>query len=251
MDDAWRRYAAELVGTFVLVFCGIGTAVLAGEVVGNLGVGLAFGLALLAMVYVIGPVSGCHINPAVTLGLLLNRKITARHAAWYAVAQVIGAVLAAGLVWLVARDAPGGYDPGTAGFASNGYGDHSPGGYGLTAALIVETALTAVLVLTVLGATHRAAPVGFAGIAIGLVLVMLHLVSIPVTNTSLNPARSIGTAVYVGDWALSQLWVFIVAPLAGAVLAAGIFRLIEEPEEPITATEAERALPGEQAERAA
>lgn len=251
MDDAWRRYAAELVGTFVLVFGGIGTAVLAGEVVGNLGVGLAFGLSLLAMIYVIGPVSGCHINPAVTLGLLLNRKIAVQHAAWYAVAQVIGAVLAAGLVWLVAQDAPGGYDPGSAGLASNGYDDHSPGGYGLLAALVVETALTAVLVLTVLGATHKAAPVGFAGIAIGLVLTMLHLVSIPVTNTSLNPARSIGTAVYVGDWALSQLWLFIVAPLAGAVIAAGVFRLIEESEEPITAAEAERALPGEQVERAA
>ena len=251
MRDDSRRYVAELVGTFVLVFGGVGTAVLAGEAVGALGVALAFGLALLAMVYVVGPISGCHLNPAVTLGLVLGRKIAARSAVGYVVAQVAGAILAVALIWLIAQDAPGGYDPGMEGLGANGYAAHSPGGYGLLAALAVETALTAVLVLTVLGATNRAVPVGFAGLAIGLVLALIHLVSIPVTNTSVNPARSIGPAVFVGDWALRQLWVFVVAPLAGAVIAAAVYRSTHGTEETISAAEAERALPGQQAERSA
>ncbi len=251
MNEESRRYVAELVGTFVLVFGGVGTAVLAGGEVGELGVSLAFGLALLAMVYVIGPVSGCHINPAVTLGLLLSRKIELRAAIGYAVAQVVGAVLAAGLIWIIAEDAPGGYDLGASGLGANGYDSHSPAGYGLLAALIIEIALTAFLILTVLGATHRAAPVGFAGIAIGLVLTLIHLVSIPITNTSVNPARSIGPAVFVGDWALRQLWLFIVAPLIGAIIAAALYHVIHptEGDEVISAAEAERALPHEQAER--
>ncbi len=249
MDALQRPYIAELVGTFVLVLGGVGAAVLSGERIGALGVAFAFGLALLAMVYTVGPISGCHLNPAVTLGLLLQGKIAARPAAGYAVTQVIGAVLAAGLVWAIAQDIPGGYDPGTAGLGANGYGDHSPDGYGLLAALLTETLLTAFLVLTVLGATDRAAPVGFAGLAIGLVLTLIHLVSIPVTNTSVNPARSIGPALFVGGWALEQLWVFIVAPLAGAVLAAGVYRVLQPREQPLTAAEAERALPFEQAER--
>ena len=249
MGEDARRYVAELIGTFVLVFGGVGTAIFAGEVVGPLGVALAFGLALLAMVYAIGPVSGCHINPAVTLGLVLTGKVPASRAGGYVVAQVAGAILAAALIWLIAGDMPGGYDLETGGLGSNGYDDHSPNGYGLLAALVAETVLTAFLVYTVLGATHRAAPVGFAGLAIGLVLTLIHLVSIPITNTSVNPARSIGTAVFVRDWALSQLWVFIVAPLVGAALAAVLFRLTHEAEDDITAAEAERALPDEQAER--
>jgi aquaporin Z len=251
MSDDMRRYAAELIGTFVLVFGGIGTAVLAGERVGALGVALAFGLALLVMVYAIGPVSGCHINPAVTLGLLLTGKTTPQRAVGYVIAQIIGAIAAAAVVWLIARDIPGGYDLATGGLGANGYDDHSPNGYGLLAALIIETVLTAFLVYTVLGATHRAAPVGFAGLAIGLVLTLIHLVSIPVTNTSVNPARSIGPAIFVRDWALSQLWVFIVAPLVGAAIAAALFRITHEAEGDITAAEAERALPREQAEREA
>lgn len=249
MGTESRKYIAEMIGTFVLVFGGIGTAVIAGEAVGALGVSIAFGLSLLAMVYAIGPISGCHINPAVTLGLLLTGKIGSRSAAGYVVAQVIGAIVAAGVLLLVARDLPGGYDAGAMGLGANGYDDHSPNGYGPLAALIVEVVLTAFLVLTVLGATHRAAPVGFAGIPIGLVLTLIHLVSIPVTNTSVNPARSIGPAVYVGDWALSQLWVFIIAPLAGAVLAVALYRLTHPSDDELTAAEAERALPEERRQR--
>jgi aquaporin Z len=249
MDAHLKRYTAEMIGTFVLVFGGVGSAVLAGEHIGALGVAIAFGLALLAMAYAIGPISGCHINPAVTLGMLLSGKIEARSAGAYMVAQSVGAVIAAAAIWIIARDVAGGYDLSTAGLGANGYDDHSPGGYGLTAALLVEVILTAFLVLTVLGTTARQAPVGFAGLAIGLVLTLIHLVSIPVTNTSVNPARSLGPAVFVGDWALSQLWVFIVAPLAGAILAVGIWRLLDSPEDEQTVTEAQRALPSEQAER--
>lgn len=226
-----RKYIAELIGTFVLVFGVVGTAVIAGDAVGAPGVAFAFGLALLVMVYVIGSVSGCHINPAVTLGLFLTRKIEAKLAVGYVVAQVIGAILAALLIWVVARDVPGGYNLTEMGLGSNGYDEHSPSGFGLVAAFAVEITLTAFLVLTVLGATHRSAPVGFAGVAIGLVLTLIHLVSIPVTNTSVNPARSIGPAIIVRDWALNQLWVFIVAPLIGAVVGVVLYRLIHDDED--------------------
>lgn len=198
MQEDVRRYIAELVGTFVLVFGGVGSAVLAGDKIGTLGVALAFGLSLLAMVYAIGPVSGCHINPAVTVGALVARKFPPRLAAGYIVAQIVGAVLAAGVLLLVAKGIAGGYDPAVVGFGANGYDDHSPNHYGLAAAFIVEVVLTAFLVLTVLGATDVAAPVGFAGLPIGLVLTLIHLVGIPVTNTSVNPARSIGPALFVG-----------------------------------------------------
>lgn len=244
-----KRYTAELVGTFVLVFGGCGSAVLAGEKIGFLGVSLAFGLSLLAMVYTIGPISGCHINPAVTVGLLFSKKLDARYAAGYLVAQVIGAVVAAGVLLLIAKGLPTGYDPSVAGFAANGYGAHSPTGYGLGAALLVEVVLTALLVLTVLGATDLTAPVGFAGIPIGLVLTLIHLVGIPVTNTSVNPARSIGPALFVGGWALEQLWLFIVAPLIGSLLAVGVYVAIRQPEVLITARQAEQALESQQAER--
>jgi aquaporin Z len=249
MSDDLRRYIAELVGTFVLVFGGVGTAVFAGETVGALGVAIAFGLALLAMVYAIGPISGCHINPAVTLGLLLTRKIAPARAGGYVVAQVAGGIIAAALIWAVAQDTPAGYDLQSAGLGANGYDDHSPGGYGLLSALIAEVVLTAFLVFTVLGATNRAAPVGFAGLAIGLVLTLIHLVGIPITNTSVNPARSIGPAIFVRDWALSQLWVFIAAPLAGAVVAVAIYTLTHPIDDEITAAEAERALPSQRMER--
>jgi aquaporin Z len=245
-----QRYIAELFGTFVLVFGGVGSAVLAGEGIGTLGISLAFGLSLLAMVYVIGPTSGCHINPAVTLGLYMARRMEGKDVPGYMIAQILGAILAAAVLLLIARGAPGGYDPGMAGFAANGFGEHSPGGYGLGAAMITETVLTAVLVLTVLGATDRRAPVGFAGIAIGLVLTLIHLVGIPVTNTSVNPARSIGPAIFVGDWALSQLWLFLLAPALGALIAVGIYLVIRQPEEQIEAREAEKALDSQIAERA-
>lgn len=244
-----NRYVAELVGTFVLVIGGVGSAVLAGDKIGFLGVSFAFGLSLLAMVYAIGPISGCHINPAVTVGLLLSKKFAAREAAGYIGAQIVGAILGAAIVWLIASGAPGGYDPAVKGLAANGYDAHSPGGYGLVAAFVAEVVLTAFLVLTVLGATDVKAPVGFAGIPIGLVLTLIHLVGIPVTNTSVNPARSIGPAVLVGGWALGQLWLFIVAPLIGAGVAAAVYLAMRAPVPLITATEAEQALPGQQVER--
>ena len=224
-----KKYAAELVGTFVLVFGGVGSAVLAGTHIGFAGVAFAFGLSLLAMAYAIGPISGCHINPAVTLGILIARKIGVKDAVLYMVAQVIGAIVAAALLLFVAQGAAGGYDPHAAGFGANGYGMHSPGGYSLGACFLAEVILTAFLVITVLGSTDLAAPVGFAGIPIGLVLVLIHLVGIPITNTSVNPARSIGPALFVGGWAIQQLWLFIVAPFIGAVLAAVFTRLSDHP----------------------
>jgi aquaporin Z len=217
-----RRAGAEAFGTFVLVFGGVGTAVIAGEAVGALGVALAFGLALLAMAYAVGPVSGCHINPAVTLGLLAARRIALPEAARYWAAQVVGAIVAAAVLLVIAKARAGGYDAGEEGFGANGYGDHSPGGYGVGAAFLAEAILTAFLVFTVLAATDRIASVAFAGIPIGLVLALIHLVGIPITNVSVNPARSIGPALFVGDWAIEQLWLFIVAPLAGALIATGL-----------------------------
>src|SRR5256886_7277979 len=244
-----KRYLAELIGTFVLVFASCGSAVLAGDKIGFLGVSLAFGFSLLAMVYAIGPISGCHINPAVTIGLLISKKMNARQAPGYILAQIAGAILASALLLLIVKGAPGGYDPSVAGFAANGYGDHSPGHYNLLSAFLVEIILTFFLVFTVLGATDIKAPVGFAGIAIGLVLTLIHLVGIPVTNTSVNPARSIGPALFVGGWALSQLWLFLIAPLIGAVMAAAIYMATHKPAEVLSVKEAERALESEQAER--
>jgi len=217
-----KRYLAELIGTFVLVFGGCGAAVLAGDKIGFAGVAFAFGFSLLAMVYAIGPVSGCHINPAVTLGLLLSGKFEAKYVAGYVVAQIAGGIIAAGVLLIVAGGTTAGYDPSAVGFAANGYGAHSPGGYNLIAAFVAEVVLTFFLVFTVLGSTDIKAPVGFAGIPIGIVLVLIHLVGIPVTNTSVNPARSIGPALFVGGWALGQLWLFWVAPIMGAAVG-GLF----------------------------
>jgi aquaporin Z len=241
------RYFAEFVGTFVLVFGGCGSAVLAGDRIGLLGISLAFGLSLLAMVYTVGHISGCHINPAVTLGLLISKKMERRFALGYWVAQILGAIVAAACLLVIAKGGPNGYDPAALGFAANGYGAHSPGQYGLLAAALGEVILTFCLVLTVIGATDLKAPVGFAGIPIGLVLTLIHLVGIPITNTSVNPARSIGPALFVGGWAIEQLWLFILAPLAGAVLAAVVYRGFAVPMLPTL--EAERALPMEQKDR--
>lgn len=217
-----RRGLAEAVGTFVLVFGGVGTAVIAGPKVGNLGVALAFGLTLLTMAYAVGPISGCHINPAVTFGLLLRRKITFGEAVPYWVAQVIGGIVAAGILLAIVAGRKGGYHAGTEGLGANGYGEHSPGGYPVGSAFVAEVVLTALLVFTVLAATDKIANVAFAGIPIGFVLTLIHLVGIQVDNTSVNPARSIASAVFAGGWALSELWLFIVAPLVGAALAAAL-----------------------------
>lgn len=248
-DDAARRYLAEFVGTFVLVVGGVGAAVLAGDRIGFLGISFAFGLSVLAMVYALGPISGAHLNPAVTLGLLLSGKFERRHALGYVAAQCLGAIVAAGVVLLLARGAPDGYSAAAEGLASNGFGAASPEGYGAGAAFLAEVVLTFFLVLTVLGATDARAPVGFAGLAIGLVLTLVHLVGIPLTNTSVNPARSLGPAVFVGGLALGQLWLFIVAPLLGGATAAAVYRTVFRPVAPITARGAERALESERAER--
>jgi aquaporin Z len=223
---ALKRASAEFLGTFVLVFGGVGTAVLAGHEVGYLGVAFAFGLSLLAMAYAIGPISGCHINPAVTLGMLVSGKVDIAEAVRYWIAQILGAIAAAAVLLAVVSGKKGGYDVRMEGLGANGYGAHSPGGFPVGSALVVEIVLTAFLVFTVLASTDRIANVAFAGIPIGLVLTLIHLVSIPVTNTSVNPARSIGPAIFVGGWALKELWLFVVAPLAGGLLGAFVHRLL-------------------------
>ena len=223
-----KKYVAETFGTFWLVFGGCGSAVLFAafpEVgIGLLGVSLAFGLTVLTMAYAIGHISGCHLNPAVSIGLWAGGRFPANQLLPYIAAQVIGGVLAGGVLYLIASG-KGGFDL-AAGFASNGYGAHSPGGYSLLAALITEVVLTMMFLLVILGSTDQRAPQGLAPIAIGLCLTLIHLISIPVTNTSVNPARSLGVALYVGDWALSQLWLFWVAPIAGAILGAVIYRYL-------------------------
>lgn len=244
-----RKYVAELIGTFVLVFGGVGSAVLAGDKIGYLGVSLAFGLTLLTMAYAIGPISGCHINPAVTVGLLVTGKVPSKDAAGYIAAQITGGILASVLLLVIANGASGGYDPAVAGFGANGYGAHSPGHFSMLSAFLTETILTFFLMFTVLGTTDVKAPVGFAGIPIGLMLTLIHLVGIPVTNTSVNPARSIGPAIFVGGWALSELWLFIVAPLLGSLIAAGLYLAIGPSRPVISVQKAERALDSEVAER--
>jgi len=223
-----KKYLAEAIGTFVLVFGGCGTAVLDAKNVGVLGVSIAFGLTLLTMAYAIGPVSGCHINPAVTVGLTVAGRHDKKDLAGYVIAQTVGGIVAAGVIYAIANGhEPGGYDLKD-GLAANGYGDHSPGGYGLLAGLLAEIVLTALLIFVVLGATDKRAAAGFAGLPIGLALTLIHLVGIPITNTSVNPARSIGPALFVRGWALEQLWLFIVAPVVGAIFGALIYRAIEE-----------------------
>jgi aquaporin Z len=221
------RYAAEAIGTFVLVLGGCGAAVLAGTEIGFLGVSFAFGLSLLAMAYAIGHLSGCHVNPAVSVGLAVAGRLPWRDVPGYVVAQVLGAIAAAWVLYVVATGAASADQVVASGFAANGYGAHSPGGYSLEAALVIEVVLTAVLVFTVLSATSPQVAAGFAGIPIGLVLTLIHLVGIPVTNTSVNPARSTGPALVVGGWAIAQLWAFWVAPIAGGLLGAGTYRALE------------------------
>ena len=221
-----RRCTAEMVGTFWLVLGGCGSAVLAAAYpqlgIGFVGVSLAFGLTVLTMAYAIGHISGCHLNPAVTLGLTVARRFAVRDVVPYVLAQVVGAVCAAAVLGMIATGKPG-FDLVASGFATNGYGDQSPGHYSVLAAFVCEAVLTAMFLFVILGATDRRAPSGFAPIAIGLCLTLIHLISIPVTNTSVNPARSLGPAVFVGGAAISQLWLFWVAPLLGAAVAGVLY----------------------------
>lgn len=242
-----KAYAAEFVGTFVLVLGGCGAAVLAADHIGYTGVALAFGLSLLGMIYAVGPVSGCHLNPAVTLGLFLSGKFPAASFPGYVVAQIAGSIVASVVLYFIASGT-GSFDAVVSGFASNGFGARSPGHYALGAAFVTEVVMTAILVVTILGATDLKAPVGFAGIAIGLMLTLIHLVSIPVTNTSVNPARSIGPALFAGAGAIGQLWLFVVAPLIGAAIAAGVYRFLRAdlPVVQIPASQAQSALPVQQ-----
>lgn len=221
---------AEFLGTFWLVLGGCGSAVLAAafpEVgIGLTGVSLAFGLTVVTMAYAIGHISGCHLNPAVSIGLWAGGRFEAGKLLPYIAAQVLGAIVAGAVLYLIASGKAG-FDV-SAGFASNGYGEHSPGKYSLLAALVAEVVMTMMFLLVILGSTDKRAPAGFAPLAIGLCLTLIHLISIPVTNTSVNPARSTGVAVFVGDWAIAQLWLFWVAPIVGAVLGALAYRLIAE-----------------------
>lgn len=223
-----KALGAEFFGTFWLVLGGCGSAVLAAafpEVgIGLHGVSLAFGLTVLTMAFAIGHISGCHLNPAVTVGLWAGGRFPAAQVVPYAIAQVLGAIAAGAVLYIIASGAAG-FDV-SKGFASNGYGEHSPGGYSMMAALVCEVVMTAFFLIIILGSTDRRAPQGFAPIAIGLALTLIHLISIPVTNTSVNPARSTGVAVFVGDWATSQLWLFWLAPIVGAVIGAVIYRML-------------------------
>ncbi|MBJ7403861.1 MAG: aquaporin Z [Bradyrhizobium sp.] len=227
-----KKYAAEAIGTFWLTFAGCGSAVIAAgfpEVgIGLVGVSLAFGLSVVTMAYAIGHISGCHLNPAVTVGLAAGGRFPTGQILPYVIAQVVGAIVAALLLYVIASGAPG-FDV-SKGFASNGYGAHSPGQYSMMVGFLTEVVMTMMFLFIIMGVTHGRAPAGFAPLAIGLALVMIHLVSIPVTNTSVNPARSTGPALFVGGWALSQLWLFWVAPLIGGALGGVVYRwLSEEP----------------------
>jgi aquaporin Z len=231
------KLSSEFLGTFWLVLGGCGSAVIACAFpalgIGFLGVALAFGLTVLTGAYALGPISGGHFNPAVTIGLWAGGRFPARQIVPYVVAQVAGAIAGAGVLFLIASGKPG-FEVG--GFASNGYGEHSPGAYSLAACLITEIVMTFAFLIVILGATHRRAPVNFAGLAIGLALTLIHLISIPVTNTSVNPARSTGPALFAGGWAISQLWLFWLAPIAGALAAGALYRavLTREPEPQVT-----------------
>lgn len=225
-----KKYLAESVGTFWLVLGGCGSAVLAagfpGLGIGFHGVALAFGLTVLTMAFAIGHISGCHLNPAVSIGLWAGGRFSGKQLVPYIISQVIGAVVAGGVLYLIASGKPG-FDV-TAGFASNGFGEHSPGGYSMLAALVTEVVMTAMFLVIIMGATDKRAPQGFAPVAIGLGLTLIHLISIPVTNTSVNPARSTGVAVFAGGWAIQQLWLFWLAPIVGAVLGATVYRVMGE-----------------------
>ena len=244
MDIDLRKCCAEAIGTFWLTFAGCGSAVIAAAFpdvgIGLLGVALAFGLSVVTMAYAIGHISGCHLNPAVTVGLAAGGRFPVNGIGPYVVAQLIGAIVAAVVLYVIARGAPG-FELAS-GFAANGYGEHSPGRYGLVSAFVAELVLTMMFLFIIMGVTHGRAPVGFAPLAIGLALTLIHLVSIPVTNTSVNPARSTGPALFVGGWALAQLWLFWVAPLIGGALGGMLYRwLSEEPAAQVTGSVTPRA----------
>ncbi|MGB4109874.1 MAG: aquaporin Z, partial [Desulfomonilia bacterium] len=228
-----KKYGAEFIGTFWLVLGGCGSAVLAAAFpdtgIGFLGVALAFGLTVLTMAFAIGHISGAHLNPAVSVGLWVAGRFPAKDLLPYIVAQVLGGIVAGGILYLIASGAAG-FDVAQ-GFASNGYGEHSPGGYGLWAAMLTEIVMTMIFLFVIIGSTSRLAPQSFAPIAIGLCLTLIHLISIPVTNTSVNPARSTGVAIYVGGWALAQLWLFWFAPIIGGVLGALVYRFVRSDRE--------------------
>lgn len=227
-----RRLGAEFVGTFWLVFGGCGSAVLAAAFpdvgIGLLGVSLAFGLTVLTMAYAIGHISGCHLNPAVSIGLLVGKRFPAKDLVPYIVVQCIAAVAASATLYVIASGKAG-FE--LSGFAANGFGEHSPGGYSMVSALVAEVVLTFMFLVIILGSTDKRAPAGFAPIAIGLGLTLIHLIGIPVTNLSVNPARSLGPAVVVGGWALAQLWLFVVAPIVGAAIAGVVYPLIAGPQD--------------------
>lgn len=223
-----RKLLAEGIGTFWLVLGGCGTAVFAAKHVGFLGVAIAFGLTVVTMAYAIGHISGCHLNPAVTVGLVVGGRFPAKDLPGYVIAQCVGAIVAAALIYVIAGDTKGGYDL-AGGLASNGYGEHSPDKYGMIGGLITEIVMTALFIIVILGATDRASSPGMAGLAIGLCLTLIHLISIPITNTSVNPARSLGPALMVRGWALEQVWLFIVGPIAGAAIGAIIYRTMATP----------------------
>lgn len=222
-----KKLVAEFIGTLWLVLGGCGSAVLAAAYpqlgIGFAGVAIAFGLTVLTMVYAIGHISGCHLNPAVSIGLWIGGRFDKKELLPYIAAQILGGIAGAGILFLIASGKTG-FEMG--GFAANGYGEHSPGGYNMLAALVTEIVMTFMFLFIILGATHSKAPKGFAGLAIGLGLTLIHLISIPVTNTSVNPARSISQALFVGGWAIEQLWLFIAAPIIGAILAGLVYKLI-------------------------
>ncbi len=220
-----KKYLAELIGTAVLVFIGCGSAVIAGSHIGFQGIAFAFGLAVMVMVYAIGPISGCHINPAITISMLVARKISAKDTIGYIIAQCVGAIIAAAILLLIASGKSG-YEVAVSGLGQNGYGLNSPDQYSLLACLVAEVVLTFLFLFVIFGSTHANAPKGFAGIAIGLSLTIIHLVGIPITGTSVNPARSLGPAIIVGGEALTQLWLFIVAPIVGGIIAALIWKSV-------------------------
>lgn len=228
-----KKLVAEFIGTLWLVLGGCGSAVLAAGFpelgIGFVGVAMAFGLTVLTMAYAIGHISGCHLNPAVSIGLWMGGRFDKKDLIPYIIAQVLGGIAGAGILYLIASGKEG-FDLVGSGFAANGFGEHSPDGYGMTAALVTEIVMTFMFLIVILGATHSKAPKGFGGLAIGLALTLIHLISIPVTNTSVNPARSTSQALFVGDWATAQLWLFWVAPIIGAVLAGIVYKYLS-PEE--------------------
>ncbi len=227
-----KKLAAEFIGTLWLVLGGCGSAVLAAAYpelgIGFAGVAIAFGLTVLTMVYALGHISGAHFNPAVSIGLWAGGRFDKKDLIPYILAQVLGGIAGAGILYVIATGKPG-FELGS--FAANGYGDHSPGGYNMIAALVTEIVMTFMFLIVIMGATHSKAPKGFAGIAIGLSLTLIHLISIPVTNTSVNPARSTSQALFVGDWAMGQLWLFWVAPIAGAIIAGIVYKLMSPEKE--------------------